>query len=504
MRIRSICLTLLSFSLLFASCLSTGTSHNYSYSSGKEEAIDSYIAENYIKEKNYAKAIDRLLYCLDNGIGVEKHIKIFKTDYPETLPHITVYLKNSVANAKSVSDLKKILAELYRLHLHDLLSDSDHDMLKGNLNHIAQLRNRENTARFLLTDSYKEFSSLNEPENRFIIFKRSVDELAGNPYNKKTLQKETLSCVKSLGKDSQEFRYLKERLSEINFSEEIIRGQMAEVYPDYFKKWMKDREVRLKIYSSDQNDPYLYDIEEELRKKDNISIVEDDGEDVFRLKITNQRFSERYIPERTQTIRYAKYQVNLIGAALLMPKNATYMYDYISGGFEISYSFTLQLIKGGDTIAEQRVSGKANDMYGYCNDARIRNVFGGVSPAQFIANPDMQARCGAEKRNADEEQVFRDVIERVVMAVLDLPPVSSKMAFGSSVQESSKSAGSQYGKSKFKMRTYVEPSSTSGYSISLQEGETVELLGKLNGMVRIKNKSGQYGWVSQNLIEPTD
>lgn len=418
---------ILLFLVTFFSCVSTNRYENYS-----NRPIDSYIAENHIKNKKFNDAIERLEYCLKNDLGIDKHVKMFRDKYPETLPHIVKYYENKAHEADSIFDFETIRDNLERMNEYYLLSDQNHTTLFNELQEIAVKKNSDGSVKYLLTDSLEIFPILQERENKYIIFERSVKGLIQNLHlnNSQSLQKEVLKYVISLEKGSPEFQFLKASLSELDFSKTLMRNEVAQLFPDYSKKWIEVHTAKIRLTSPENGDAYLFEIEKELQKNKDIIITDSSAEDIFKLEIKKTRFVERYIPERTQTVRYAKYQVNLAGAVLMMPKNATYIYDYITGGYEISYAFSMKLFQNGKKVAEKRVSGKESDEYKYCSDPRIRNVFGGVSPASFIANADMQYRCASNQKSVNENDVFNEMIERVAYEIIMLDPIRNRIDNG--------------------------------------------------------------------------
>lgn len=138
--------------------------------------------------------------------------------------------------------------------------------------------------------------------------------------------------------------------------------------------------------------------------------------------IERVRNDEKTLPERSQTITYAQGEVNLLSAALLMPRNASYLYEVVSGGAEIEYGYVVSAITDGKTIYDEVIRGKVGGEYRRCQNARIQNVFGGVTSAGFVANDDMQQRCSGPS-SASMEDLRNDVFSKIVDGVLKVPPI---------------------------------------------------------------------------------
>ncbi len=157
-------------------------------------------------------------------------------------------------------------------------------------------------------------------------------------------------------------------------------------------------------------------------------VVEKQSKRTYDVSVKQTELAVRNRPERTQTIRYGQHQLNMLGALFFMPKNATYAYDLTTGGIDIQYSYDVKIGRGGRIVYEDRVSGTAKADFGFCTDARIQNVFGGVEPAPFIANSDMQQRC-TQRQEADRGDAYKaiaDVIARVIQTSITKDGAGSK------------------------------------------------------------------------------
>jgi len=105
-----------------------------------------------------------------------------------------------------------------------------------------------------------------------------------------------------------------------------------------------------------------------------------------------------------------------------MPSNASYLYDVVSGGAEIEYGYVVSAVADSKTIYDEVIRGKVGGEYRSCQNARIQNVFGGVSSAGFVANDDMQRRC-AGPSSASIDELRKEIFSKVVDGVLKVPPI---------------------------------------------------------------------------------
>jgi hypothetical protein len=124
-----------------------------------------------------------------------------------------------------------------------------------------------------------------------------------------------------------------------------------------------------------------------------IEFVETSDSKTVVITIERLRFNESRLPDRTQTITYAQYEVNLAAAMLLMPRNASYLYEITTGGAEIEYAFVVKGSRDEKSLLDVLIRDRRAAEYATCSNARIQNVFGGVQRADFLANDDMARRC---------------------------------------------------------------------------------------------------------------
>lgn len=160
------------------------------------------------------------------------------------------------------------------------------------------------------------------------------------------------------------------------------------------------------------------DIIQNLKNKiSGVTWISEKSTKSMHIVIERIRSEEKTYPERNETVTYAQHEINWLAAAMLMPRNASYLYDIHSGGAEIEYGYAITGIFDNKVFFDELVRGKVSKTFSKCQNMRIQNVFGGVSPAGFIANPDMQRRCSGPDSVSIEElrnQVFSKISESIL------------------------------------------------------------------------------------------
>lgn len=226
------------------------------------------------------------------------------------------------------------------------------------------------------------------------------------------------------GKDSNEFLQVEASLPSMGIKKSELPA-LAEVFPKYAltRKAELSTPVFLTVTGGDRL--WRDDLMEAINKRlGNVPWAKAPGDGVTTLNIEKARFEERVLPERTETITYAQYQVNTAAAVLLMPRNATYSYELISGGASIDYGIVVTATLNGQKTHDQVIRGKVGANYRRCINSRIKNVFGGESAAGFTANDDMKGRCSGDPETSIE--ALRDqVFEKVIAGIIEVPVVNS-------------------------------------------------------------------------------
>jgi len=378
----------------------------------------------------YEDAFRRAEYSIVHGNDeTADYIRLFKEQYPESLPAIAAYYRKLFEQSVSKLEILSEPENMAAVHKAGLLSDADYQTLTQLLGEVVERRMADGSLSLVLTDNYQSIPRLTTPANEELIFRNSVDKLIST--GSKPLAKAVFKAALDKGSESPQYRYLADRVMQIRLSKKMLEGDFKALFPEEAQARIQRTQVKLKLVAPSKDDEdFVYDIGEYLEKKDQVELVDEAGPDTYVITLHKRRFKERELPDRTQTVRYSQSEVNLLSAALLMPQNATYLYDVSTGGFSISYAFDVKLTQADKTLEDKKIKGKREEKYSYCSEARIRNVFGGVSSAGFVANPDMQSRCSKNTRSVDEDAVYGEVMAGIAAQILSFPPISNRLNYG--------------------------------------------------------------------------
>lgn len=198
---------------------------------------------------------------------------------------------------------------------------------------------------------------------------------------------------------------------------------IGKIYPAFVEKRFAQTSIRTFVQFKNADRLLSDDISSLLKKRlKGVQWVQSPDANTLTINIERIRNNESVLPERVQTVTYGFFDVNIVYASLYMPKNASYLYDIVTGGAKIEYGYEVTAFKGNKKIFDDVVRGSVGGESSSCRNQRIQNVFGGVSPADFIANDDMQRRC-ATTVAASIDALRRDVLDKVVESVASIDEV---------------------------------------------------------------------------------
>ena len=213
-------------------------------------------------------------------------------------------------------------------------------------------------------------------------------------------------------------RQLRARVEVLKLSTPEIRQYVVPFDRALGQRLLDARAIKL-VVKSDPSDRLLEeDVRDLLKKNEDITFVTDISVDTTILTVGKLQYEERSIPDNKQTITYRQYEVNLVGAILLMPRDASYMYEYVTGGHEITAAYLIKIEKNGRIKSDKVFRDRVSKTFSSCENARIVNVFGGVQRAEFVANQDMSNRCNGVSSRSSPNDSRSEIMGKVVDEVL--------------------------------------------------------------------------------------
>lgn len=292
------------------------------------------------------------------------------------------------------------LSTVELLQRANVLDAAEMDAIRSHLNSVVSRGNSSGSIEFKIGDAEIErFSVLQSHEAMQIILDRTIDQVRRGQSRRLA---DLIDFASKRGPNSAEYQRVRVALDDLPVTRSDL-DVVARVFPEVAaaKRALANGTGVLTTAGADRI------FEDDLKRVLSNSIrgmtwVTTAAKDSFLIRVERVRFNETTIPERTQTVTYSQFQVNLLEAALLMPRNASYLFDITTGGAEIEYGFVLTVTRNGTQLKDEVVRGRLSSEYRRCTNQRIQNVFGGVAPAGFVANDDMRSRCsGGDNKSID-------------------------------------------------------------------------------------------------------
>lgn len=276
---------------------------------------------------------------------------------------------------------------------------------------------------FDLEDKTDLFPALSSPDHQRKMADRSVQTLQKAGSVRSNLEPLLAYATKN-GQGSAEMTRIESLLPTLRIRASELPA-VEKVFPKFAAARKAEIVARVHLQLKGGDRLLQDDLQQALRASiKGVEWVPAPGPNVTTLVVERVRNDEKVIAERTQTITYARAEVNIAFALLLMPNNSSYLYEVITGGAEIEYGYVITASSAGQTIHDEVIRGKVGGEYRRCQNDRVQNVFGGVTSAGFVANDDMQRRCSGSSA-VSIEGLRAEVLSKVAEGVLKVLPIKT-------------------------------------------------------------------------------
>lgn len=315
-------------------------------------------------------------------------------------PAHAVTIKLQINNAESA----RIFPDSQILHLNHLLKKR------------VQTGNLTGTLPFDLTTDISLFPELMTSEHQNFIINRTIESIQRNEARVLRINA-LIEYIKIKDKNSIEVKKIESLLPslKIKYNELDLIGS---VFPEYANTRREEVSITISLELKNTDRLLNEDIIQNLKNTiSGVTWVSEKSPKSIHVVIERIRSEEKTYPERNETVTYAQHEINWLAAAMLMPRNASYLYDIHSGGAEIEYGYAITGSFDNKIVFDELVRGKVSGTFSKCKNMRIQNVFGGVSPAGFIANPEMQRRCGGPD-SVSIEELRNQVLSKISESLL--------------------------------------------------------------------------------------
>jgi hypothetical protein len=271
-----------------------------------------------------------------------------------------------------------------------------------------------------------------EPEAQKIILARSIGQVEPGKPTDDNVVTALMSYVSTNQVTNAAARQAVESLlPKIRFTKAQLEGPVRQSFPDFAARSLEGMVTVVQIKTEPPKRLVEEDVIEALRRKsDLLMVTREDRPSAIVVLIRELQFEERQEQDRTQTIVLNDYDVDVMKAVLLMPRNASYLYDYSEGGAEIAYAYEIVVSQGGRAIFEKLIRKSVKRSYTSCSNPRIRNVFGGIQRADFWANDAVRSRCQNAGQRVRTSDLRQDVMTELTAAIAATSPIDEAIRRG--------------------------------------------------------------------------
>ena len=341
---------------------------------------------------------------------------------PTARARYVAYLEQKIVDTNDLPTAVSALAKINLADTADVLPASDIRRLRALLGDLLANRNRTGAIAYDLSDDVSGIPELQTDEHFNIRLNRTLKLLLSGNADRRGQIKALMAYIEHAGKDSAAGLRIGASLPQMHIRREEL-ALVAQFYPQFATERQAALTIRVFLELKNGDRLLADDVMGVLRREiRGVEWLTNPDPKAITLVIERLRNDERILAEQTQTITYAQYQVNVVEALLLMPRNASFLFEQISGGAEIEYGYVVTAQVNGVRVHDEVLRGKVGGESRRCQNARIQNIFGGVQPASFVANPDMARRCtGIATVSIDE--LRQQVLAKVAAGALNVPAI---------------------------------------------------------------------------------
>lgn len=348
-------------------------------------------------------------------------IKNFFNNHPKAEGYYYSFLEKEIINIEYPHQATALSEKISALKNAEIFDEEKTNNLSNIFQKTIKSGNISGKIKFSFSDDLNKIPYLNTPEHLKIIANRTVSDLIENTNGNRPV-KELMNYIQKTGINSQEAKTIQSQLVNMNIRANEL-DYVYKVFPKFATSRKADVSMKILLTFKNTNRLIADDLYQSLRRKSKgIEWVNSNNERDAVITIELLRNEEKSLPEKTETISYSQYDVNALQAALLMPRNASYLYEVTSGGAEIEYGYAISVNQKGRKIYDDIIRGRVNKKYQRCQNARIQNVFGGVAPANFIANDHMQKTC-SQNDSISIDSLRQEIFDKVTDSILNVEPI---------------------------------------------------------------------------------
>ncbi|MHB1401726.1 MAG: hypothetical protein ACYCWB_04920 [Thiobacillus sp.] len=328
----------------------------------------------------------------------------------------------SSTNKEELNNLARYVSTLSKLGVI-----KDAELLAKSIEDNVARKNSTGEVNWVLSDDISSLHTLQSAEAQKIIYERSLDVIT-DKQRPQGLAKALAEYLSKPERTPVDLSYAKQKLWKTSLRRTELQ-EFQRVFPDLVSARLADLTAYVQVNVTPSDRLMEEDLKEKIRQISSNYIVLKNGEQgnatTINVTVEKLRSEDRQLPSQSQTITYAQHDVDLFKAAFLMPRNASYMYEWKTGGVELEYGYVVHLNQNGKVLLDELIRGTITEKFVSCDNPRIVNVFGGTTRADFVANSDMSSRCsGATSSSPSAQDLKGRVLALLVDKIVSVEPLA--------------------------------------------------------------------------------
>jgi hypothetical protein len=411
--------------LLFVSGC-TSAAHKLAASRGAQ-------ASSYLQRGLYLDAYQAIEYDLRSSDPVIRQSAQAVIDgVPGFWDHLFANIALSITRLSSPPDANTLYDRISRLYDVPSIERQRITQLDSSLQQQVVSANLTGQIPFTIISDISRFPALNTASAKSMMFERSVIILASSPassgYDRYLLRK-TMEYVNQEGRNTGAYATLERHLDQIPISTSDLQDIVAPLYPSFVERTLRTLALKSFLTTDPKKRLLEEDVASKLKSKSQlIQFVREPAQDALEITISELQYEERVDPERTQTALVDNLQVAPLVSVLTMPRGASFLYDVTQGGAEVHFAYDIRAKQDGKVIFEKLLRDKLGDTYYDCSNARVQNVYGGLSGATFWPNAQVQTFCQQGRDRVDVTQLREKIPERLAAEISSIPVIANTAA----------------------------------------------------------------------------
>lgn len=334
-------------------------------------------------------------------------------------------INENASNSIGISQLNRYYREMKKLSDSGAIDASVFRSFADKSNDIAIKKYKEGVFSITLSDDVSAYQSLSSSEIRDSIARNTLEKLVeqGQPDDK--MVNAYFDYLSNTDKKNPLRLATTKSLGSIKFTTSQIQNTISKFYPDFAEKALSNRIISARVVIEPDDRLLLEDLADRLKPlAPALTIRQNSTDTTAVIKIKKIQWDESRQPDHTQTVIYGQGDVDFLAAVMLMPRNSSYLFDVSTGGISLNYAFEVSYDAKAQPHFDKLVREQASRSWTTCSNARIQNVFGGVQPASFVANPRMQQICNGGS-SVTIQELRSEALSRIVTAISSIPQVES-------------------------------------------------------------------------------